>query len=262
LANVLNHGKWFDVARQFFYEMGLEPDVAEAGARPGRSRIIKPKTLEKRLAAGAAFTGISLYATLPPHRDFGTQWTVFAGNNVTGTRKKVLAFIYDSRGTDLEVGLFADLVFRLSSFVTLTYGYGFQRPFAKGPAMYAYDLAYGLDQRRRPEDKAEVERMTLWFRERLDLVVQNKPGAYRHLLGLQRDVFPFNVLTTPHLSQVVGGVPLKQWIETDKARGVLHEVAPGVWSCSGWRIACCPCSSRSGRAADLPAATRVAMTLR
>jgi len=224
----LNQARWLDVALQFFHEIGSEPDVAQASDRPGRSRLLKPKTLEKRLAMGTSFSGISLYSRLPPYNDFG-QWTAIAGNNVTGTRKKVIAFAYDSRGTGLEIGLLADLVYRLSSFVALTYGYGFQRPFSKGPEMYAYDLSYGLDERR-PEDKAESDRMALWYQERLDLIVQNKPAAYRHLLGMQRDVYPLNVLTAPHLSRPIEGVSLERWIGADELRGRLHQIAPTVWT--------------------------------
>jgi len=180
------------------------------------------------MSMGTSFRAISLYSRLPPYNDFG-QWAAFAGNSVTGTRKKVPAFAYDCRGMGLEIGLLADLVYRLSSFVALTYGYGFQRPFSKGPAMYAYDLSYGLD-RRRPEDKAELDRMALWYRERLDLIVQNKPAAYRHLMGMQRDVYPFNVLTASHLSRPIEGVSLEQWIRADELRGRLYQIASTVWS--------------------------------
>lgn len=228
----LDQAKWFSTACQFFFEVDSTPDLGEGEDGTGQVKSLKPKTIEKRLAEGAHFSGISLYATLPPHTDLGSQWKVFAGFNVTGKRKKVLAFIYEAGGTELDVGLFADLVFRVSSFAKLSYGYGYQRSFAKGPAMFAYDLAHGFDKRR-PEDRAEYAQMSLWYKERLDLELENKPAGFRHLLGLQRDVFPFNVLSASHLSQPIEGVSLEKWIQANAARGHLHTITPTIWS---WTI--------------------------
>jgi hypothetical protein len=94
--------------------------------------------------------------------------------------------------------------------------------------MYAYDLIYGLDPSR-PEDVEEREQMLLWSRERMDMTAQDKPAPFRHLKGMQRDVYPLNVLTRPHLNRTVGGQPLEKWIAADAQRGRLWQVADGVW---------------------------------
>jgi len=49
----LDQTRWFNVALQFFHEVGSEPDVADARDRSGL-RKLKPKTVEKRLAMGTS----------------------------------------------------------------------------------------------------------------------------------------------------------------------------------------------------------------
>jgi hypothetical protein len=224
----LDQAKWLHIALQFFFEAGAEPNCAHVGKEGGGFATLKLKTIEKRLAQGTRFKSISLSCTRPPHIDV-ERWTVSANFNLMNGSKRTMAFIHDSRNADIDLGLFTDLVHRLCELVRPAYGYGLQRAFSKGPGWYAFDLSYGLDARL-PEDKADEGRIVLWHRERLDMIVQNKPAARRHLQGMQRDVFPFNILSATHLSREIEGVAFEDWVRADPARGRLGAIAEGVWT--------------------------------
>lgn len=202
--------------------------MCHVGKGKERSAKLKPKTAEKRLTKGERYSRISLSSSTPPH-DNVERWIADASFAVLSSGKKVLSFMYDSRGIGIEIGLLADLVFRLSSLVQITYGYGFQRQFSKGPGYYIYDFQYGLD-RASVEDREEARRINLWRDERVDYL---SPGSFRHLSGLLRDVFPFNILTMPHLSQKVEGVRFDEWIAAREDRGRISPIAKDVW---GWVV--------------------------
>ncbi len=46
---------------------------------------------------------------------------------------------------------------------------------------------------------------------------------------MQRDVYPFNVLTLPHLRYNVEGKPFGEWVASAGGRGNLHLVTKDVW---------------------------------
>jgi hypothetical protein len=138
------------------------------------------------------------------------------------------AAVFSHASNVIDVDLFVGAIQAFGHAAKITYGHAYLRPVRLGPIMYAYDLIYGLDESR-PGDVDEIERMTRWFHERLDMVAQNKRAPFRHLEGMQRDVYPLNVLTRPHLNCDVGGRPLEKWIAEDTGRGRLWQVADGVW---------------------------------
>ncbi len=220
--------KWFDLAYAFISDVGAVPNVCACGESQNQVRVLQPKNFRKRLQEGKQYQFASVYAATDV-RDPSAHWTAACGFSTGVAPMKTLDFHRDSRGRPLDCLQFISLVRQLTNFVEPPYGYAYQRAYSKGPEYYAYDLAFGLDDRL-PEDKDEKNRMLLWHLERLDMVVQKKPAQYRHLRGLFRDVFPLNFISLVHLAQAVEGVPLEAWIRADRSRGTLVSISTNLWS--------------------------------
>jgi len=215
---------WLNLSQSFFSLLGATPNFAEYSRAPKKFQKVKPASLPKMFAKHAVESCV-LERLLPPFNDVNLS-DVTCDFYDWGERKRAIIFSHAS--SVIDVDLFVGVIQELSHAVSLTYGHAYLRPVRLGPTMYAYDLIYGLDESR-PEDADERERMVRWFNERLDMVVQNEPAPFRHLAGMQRDVYPLNVLTRPHLEHAVGGQPLEKWIVADADRGRLWKVADGVW---------------------------------
>lgn len=106
------------------------------------------------------------------------------------------------------------------------YGIGYTLERRKGPVFYALGLNYNRSGDKivtcGPEYEEEV-RISSWT-DGMDQRV------YRE--GLLRDVYPWNFLTTPHLTRRVADVSLRTWIEKDSKRGRLSpfEGETSLWS--------------------------------
>lgn len=82
----------------------------------------------------------------------------------------------------------------------LGYGIGCER-LAEGITYYLSGVSYGIPKT--PQEKAEGERLSRWFRERLEM--GGAPALKRYLAGMQRGAFPFNVLNSTHVTVGIEG---------------------------------------------------------
>jgi len=222
----LDAAKWFDLAAEFFAEIGEKPVASQVMQANGLARSPRPKALEQRIRSGedfrsASFRGRPVDPTYPH-----LEALVSAGYYSHG-RKRTLHFIYPAHNLPLERGLFGDLVFRLSAFCRPSYGYAFRRPYSAGPTFFAHDMGYGEAAL---YDDDEHRRVTRWLHERTDGAEHRGSAPFRHLQGMQRDVFPLNILGPLHLQRMVGDLSLRDWIESDISRGRLIEVGADLWS--------------------------------
>jgi hypothetical protein len=221
---VLDRQAWLRLGQTFFALLNTIPNFAEYSRAPQKFQKVKfaslPRLFEKHAVESATLKHLTTSIVDVNLAD------VTCGFYEFGVRKRGIVFSHSSNAIDVD--LFVGVIHELSRAVRITYGHAYLRPVRLGPVMYAYDLIYGLDQTR-PEDADEMEQMVRWFNERLDMVVQKKPAPFRHLGGMQRDVYPLNVLTQPHLDRSVGGQPLEKWVAADGGRGRLWKVADGVW---------------------------------
>jgi hypothetical protein len=222
----LDRTAWLSLACEFFRLLGATPNFAEFSAKPNSRKKVKPEGLQKVFQENA-IRSCTIDRLLSPFSDVNRSDISCSFSELGGDdRTKVAAFSHFSETVDAD--LFVTVIQTFSRAARITYGHAYLRPVRLGPTMYAYDLVYGLD-RSRPDEAEELERMRRWSQERLDMVAQNKPAPFRHLAGMQRDVYPLNVLTRPHLEREIGGQPLEKWIAADASRGQLQQVADGVW---------------------------------
>jgi hypothetical protein len=221
----LNLKGWLAVTEGFFRSVGSSPNRATYRDARGNTRNIGIARLHE-LDSAIETQSLEVFDLHPPRKDFNSFRT-YAGYNVLG-RKKTAVFSYDCN--DIDVDLYAAITQEFSSIAGSIYGHAFLRPISLGPVMYAYDLMYSVGvEGANDVRRAEERQVNLWREERLDLVVQNKPAAFRHLLGMLRDVFPMNVLTPAHVRHQVFGKTLAEWIMSSEVRGHLQEVSKEVW---------------------------------
>jgi len=165
--------------------------------------------------------GLVLYHTLPDYAQLIFGWDVTA--MLDCHRAKTMDFCCDQAIRGLDLNYFEGLLDRIGLLVKLCYGIGYLRSFELGPDIYACGM--GTTSGFSDEEMAEADRIGSWFRERL--------AGNRHLSGYLRDVYPLNVLSEPHLSRRVDGIPLAEWISQSQKRGTLREL-PG--NACVWRI--------------------------
>ncbi len=217
--------RWFDLATHFFSEVGEKAVAGQVMQSNGLARSPRPKALEQRLRSGESFRSVSLRGR-PVDPEYRHLEALVSAGYYVHRRKRTLHFIYRAGRRPLERELFIDLVFRMSAFCRPSYGYAFRRAFSAGPELFAHDIGFGESAL---YDDEESKRMTRWFHERTDGASQGRPAPFRHLEGMHRDVFPLNILTASHLAREIAGMPLRDWIEADAARGTIVEIVAGSW---------------------------------
>src|SRR3989304_10085677 len=91
-----------------------------------------------------------------------------------------------------------------------SYGIGYSREKRVGPALYAIGLVHGLDAFSGPEYEESLL-ISRWGDTAMPTEV--------YKTGLQRDVYPMNFLTAPHLARPIQGSPLAEWVAKEPTRG-------------------------------------------
>ena len=215
--------EFHEVAKSFFAANGVKPNVAGLDRLDGRSLTQSYTSIEERLRwqSPREFNGLDLYHTLPNYAQLIFGWDVTASMDIY--RGKTMYFCCDQALSGVSFEYFERLLERAAILIKLNYAIGYLRQFELGPAIYASGMVTGLGYS--DEEMAEADRIGSWFRERL--------ARKRHLSGHLRDVYPLNVLSGPHLSQRVGGLPLADWIGQSRAHGTLRSLTGGA---AVWRI--------------------------
>lgn len=212
-----------ELSKDFFSLLGATANAAAYGRGKSPIRRISPKSLGKAIRKPDV-RSIEIQELVSPFNDMNKD-TVYAGFSFF-SRKKTAVFSH--RSTEIDVDLFTTLTQKFSQAAKITYGIAYLRPVNLGPAMFAYDLSYTADAEQ-TLDTQELSEMNLWRLERTDMIAQNRLAPYRHLCGMMRDLYPMNVLTTPHVQREICGYPLMDWIAREDGRGHLEEVAEKVW---------------------------------
>ena len=102
-----------------------------------------------------------------------------------------------------------------------TYAYSYRINKCYGPTFHAVGMIYhqvsgAVDV---PLSAQEVSRASRWARSL-------RSGDH---LSKLRDVYPWNVLSSNHLSLQVGGVSLRNWIESDLRNGHIQAIGDDRW---------------------------------
>jgi hypothetical protein len=215
--------QFHELAREFFDANGVLPNICGVERPNGSGGNMSYTVMKERLRSEPLplVDGLTLYHTLPDYAQLVFGWDVTAA--LECHRRKMMAFCCDQTIRGLDLNYFVGLLERIARIVQLCYGIGYLRSFELGPSIYASGL--GIAAGFSDEEMAEADRIGAWFREII--------GANRHMRGYLRDVYPLNVISEPHLSQRVGGMPLADWIGQSPQRGTLRSLPGDAWI---WRI--------------------------
>lgn len=112
----------------------------------------------------------------------------------------------------------------LCQFYSPKYGIGFKRERKYGPDYYARGMSHGLKLAyEHPEHGKEDDRIFCWQK-----AYHRKSGTYQS--GDLRDIYPFNVISQPHLNRIINGHRFQDWVLTSVGRGQLTQISETVWT--------------------------------
>jgi hypothetical protein len=223
---------WFGVAEKYFHFVGVAPTVCIVGFE---DEDFSERTLRDWKSARneiAALTdvpdiqGISCYVETPGAVDF-TQWEVCAAwlRPLLNPLPEVF-FGYTHNDGPLSIENCEYLSRLIVNRYPVAYGIGYQRDALLGPDAYAMGVV--VDRGRRGPGELEAKRIELWQREYM-APRDDEPPRFRYLAGMIRDVYPVSILTSLHLSQIVEGRSLAEWIHAAPSHGTLKAIGARNW---------------------------------
>jgi len=213
----IDHGQWYDLAVQFFRELGVEPTLGSIG-KP--SRLPKPISALDTRVRKKKYTktdDVSVYAMIPKYVQLVFGWYVCADLSIVPGKSTHFCF-KDGLGNQ-SLPMFETVIQHICRLVSPVYGFGYQRPFDKGPDFYAFGMTSGLDYSK--EEVKEGDIIAAWSHELM--------GRNRHLQGMLRDVYPINLISEKHVDRQVDHLSLLDWISKDNTRGTIESVGSNCW---------------------------------
>jgi hypothetical protein len=212
----IDPARWLPLAIALFDECRVSPDTCSVIAtRGGNNKRIALRTLQRRIDEGERPVSIQLFNTIPGYRQLIFGWRVSAGiDELDGCSMR---FSWDNELLRFDVDWVLKILREIARQCRLTYGFGYQLSFDRGPEVYALGMNASFED----GGEAEDDRIARWMRERI--------GQRRHLNGMLRDVYPLNIIGRRHLSGPVDGADLRAWIEASPQRGLLATIDDGIW---------------------------------
>jgi hypothetical protein len=212
---------------EWFKSLGCPPD--KAGIRgPGHSGKLGSFSRADAKLKKAGFEGVKSMEVLcsTPQALTGNDYFLTADWSVEYSYALVAA---RSSLATLSPPSMLPVTQTLAQVLKPEYGIGYTRLHRHGPAMYAIGICQGLGLGGYGVDLNDAERedadsISRWG-DAMAVQVWQK--------GILRDVYPWNFLTSSHLTKQIAGVPLEQWVRQDARRGTLSPLGDGV---SLWEV--------------------------
>jgi len=214
----------FYFAEKWMCDHGFEPNKMN-GSRKNITFSRGKKGLERNNFKSIEQDGLWV-ACLPPDEQVRTEMfdykaCIYISNYNDNVRRSEMGVSWDDTLLSWDEEIFLPLVSEICSLFEPKYGYVFQRKFSLGPAAYTAGVITGIHH-----PHPEIDEITAW-----GIIGRGNHSLYKpHFI---RDVYPLNFLSPQHLEGPVGGQSLRQWIESDPARGTL---APVVGNLTAWTV--------------------------
>lgn len=131
---------------------------------------------------------------------------------------------FDEEIISFNYEILEQLLIDLSKFCSPQYGIGFLREKKYGPDPYALGYSHGLKYAYQNEEHGkENDRIHCWMKSYV-----RKSRTYK--TGDLRDIYPFNVLSPPHLDRIVNGSRFQDWVQASSERGQLRQISDHLWT--------------------------------
>lgn len=216
---------FYDEATAWFKDLTILPAKIGVDGPSFREEMVRHTSgIRERLMRELSHVrSVSLFSIFPETKD----WIVSPESATAESKSGTILFCWDEALQSINSELIRNLVLTCEKVGPVTYGYTYRSPYP-APEMYGYGIVsrratYGKDGRpSKNYVQSHNEIIGRWFHE--------LGGSRRHLSGLQRDVYPFNVISVSHLGQMIEGQFLRQWIEQNPIqRGTLTVVNERIW---------------------------------
>ena len=216
----IDQGQWYDIASQFFHELGVEPTHGALEKPSSNAKALETiPALEVKLEKKKYKPdfGLSVFSTIPKFNQLVFGWYVCA--ELSFVPDKSMQFCFKDGIGEPYVDMFERVAERVCELVSPVYGFGYQRPFDKGPDFYAFGMVSGLDYSK--EEMRQKDTIAAWSHELM--------GRKRHLQGMLRDVYPLNLISDSHAAMRINGLPLVDWITQEPSHGTIQRIAQSCW---------------------------------
>ncbi len=134
---------------------------------------------------------------------------------------KCLFFCLPEELQENDQNLIKRIIVDCKSICGYEYGIGLNWPYDWGPDGYCYGSIHLPARGARPSDETQIQ-IGSWRR------YYGRPNG-KYKIGDLRDIYPYNMLTEPHLIRQVGSQTLKDWILSNPKHGTLEKVTDKHW---------------------------------
>lgn len=208
---------WVAYTVGLFKECGLEPTrmgITAPSIKSTKMHTYKREIKKLDQLDNEIITSITLQATMNGSDDSHGDQIFTAWLSIRDESPSCVLTLDDTLAP-FESDRWNDIVKHMAAFFRPRYGYGYQRPYEKGPEWYPFGvcvLEYG---------DPEAKIIGCWSKT-------YHSSKYR--TGDMRDIYPLNVLSSAHNQRMVDGMALFDWINSDKSRGNLTKLDADLWS--------------------------------
>lgn len=161
---------------------------------------------------------IDFYGGGEPGTDYAWKLTV-----CFSVDDQIIYLCFDEEVMCFSYEILEKLLLDLCQYCSPKYGIGFERERKYGPGPYAHGMPQGLKyDYENPEHGKQRQQIYKWVD-----VYRRKDGYHT---GDFRDIYPFNVLSQPHLDRIVDGQRFQDWVQASADRGTLKQVSDALWT--------------------------------
>lgn len=213
--------RFYTLATEWFEHLGFPANKIGVSGPGYSGKLCTFSSTDKKLRRGnfEGVTGYEIYASSP---DGNLWWSDSrASAEYEGTNRGTYALIGTRTSiANLDSSAFSQVVRQMILVLKPAYGIGFTRLKKFGPESYVAGIVQSPPGFiARGDEYEEHIRICRWG----DVAMPKKV----YLRGLVRDVFQHNYLTDAHLSRLVEGAPLNDWISHSHS-GTLSALGEGV----------------------------------
>jgi hypothetical protein len=215
---------WYESVLEWAKPFGYLPTrmgISGEGIRSTKTLSFKGGDKKLRDRDFKGLDSIGIYFNPENHTCDSTDF-VFSFTLDLAVRKPMADFGFDSDLVPLGSEKFKDFCHMVLPLIKPAYGIGYERSDLMGPTYYAYGVIGGMSGGPEPSEE-ESERITKWLHGYKNF------KDYQYHIGLLREVYPSNFITTPHLEKNAFGLSLKEWIQKDPSHGTLCPFDGDVW---------------------------------
>lgn len=207
---------WVQWGEQWMTTNGYPPNTM---GLPHSGKFLRFNNGKKKLEKEQyKVSNIDFYAGGEPGTDYAWKFAAYFAEDMKTTYicfgEDILSFNYE---------FLEQLLIRFCQFCSPRYGIGYLREKKYGPHYYAEGMSHGLKLAYLNEEHGKQ-------REQINKWLNVYRGNEGYKTGDLRDIYPFNVLSQPHLDRIINGSRFEDWVKATPERGQLKQISDTLWT--------------------------------